>query len=47
MKRYSILLIFFLFTVTSSLAQSFVWIDGEETGYEMNPSMAEYTVSVA
>jgi hypothetical protein len=34
--------------LTSSInAQSFDWIDGEETGYEMNPMMVLNTVSLA
>jgi hypothetical protein len=28
-------------------AQHFQWIDAEETGYEMNPAMAQYTVATA
>ncbi len=43
MKRY-LVFIFSLIVSLSAVAQTFTWIDGEETGYEYNPAMVNYSV---
>jgi hypothetical protein len=42
MKRYLFLIIAIIGFFSVS-AQTFTWIDGEETGYDLNPSMVNYT----
>jgi hypothetical protein len=45
--RYIITIILFISLCVDTFSQNFVWVTGEETNYEMNPAMANYTASTA
>lgn len=48
MKSAFLFLVFsFSLIVVKTNGQTFTWIDGEETGYQMNPDMVKYTVSTS
>lgn len=43
-RNYTIIFILVLTSITT-FSQSFTWVDGEETGYDLNPTMIRYNVS--
>lgn len=47
MKKYLAALFTGIILIQGLFGQSFSWIDGEETGYQMNPAMVNYTVTVS